>query len=123
MAIDFKLLLEDRPGTLADLLEPLGKAGVNVEGICGFPCEGRGVIHLLVGDPSAARAALAEAGIEIVEEREVLVLPMLDSPGEGGEVSRRLAQSGVNLDLVYMATGTRAVIGADDLGLAKTVLG
>ena len=24
MAIDFKLLLEDRPGTLADLLEPLG---------------------------------------------------------------------------------------------------
>ena len=69
MAIDFKLLLEDRPGTLADLLEPLGKAGVNVEGICGFPCEGRGIIHLLVGDPSAARAALAGAGIEIVEER------------------------------------------------------
>ncbi len=123
MAVDFKVVLEDRPGTLADVLEPLGKAGVNVEGICGFPCQGQGVMHFVVNDPAAGRAALAGAGIEIAEEREVLVVPMSDRPGEGGEATRRLAEAGVNVNLVYLATGTRAVIGADDLDRARTALG
>ena len=123
MAVDFKVVLEDRPGTFADLLEPLGKAGVNVEGICGFPSEGRGVIHFFVDDPTAGRAALVGAGIEIVEEREVLVVPLSDRPGEGGAMARRLAEAGVNVNLVYLATGNRAVIGADDMDRARSVLG
>jgi hypothetical protein len=122
MPIDFKVLLEDRPGTFADLLEPLGKAGVNVEGICGFPSEGRGVVHFIVDDPAAGRAALAGAGIEIVAEQEVLVMPLQDRAGEGAEAARRLADAGVNVNLVYLATGTRAVIGVDDLDRARTVL-
>ena len=122
MAIDFKVLLEDRPGTFANLLEPLGRAGVNVEGICGFPSEGRGVIHLMVDDPAGCREVLDAAGIEIDEEQEVLVVQMADRPGEGAAAARRLADAGVNVNLVYMATGTRAVIGADDLDRAKGVL-
>ena len=122
MAIDFKVTLEDRPGTFADLLEPLGKAGVNIEGICGFPSEGRGVVHFIVDDPTAGRAVLSGAGIEIVAEQEVIVAPMADRPGEGAEAARRLADAGVNVNLVYLATGTRAVIGVDELDLAKTVL-
>lgn len=42
MATDLTLILEDRPGTLADLGEAAGKAGVNIDGLCGFPSEGRG---------------------------------------------------------------------------------
>lgn len=62
-------------------------------------------------------------GIEIIEEQEVLVMPMLDRPGEGGEMVRRVADAGVNVNLVYLATGTRVVLGADDLDRARTVLG
>lgn len=122
MPIDFIVLLEDRPGKFADLLEPLGKAGVNVEGICGFPSEGRGVVHFIVDDPARGRAALSGAGIEIVAEQEVLVTPMSDRPGEGAEAARRLADAGVNVNLVYLATGTRVVIGADDLNRASALL-
>ena len=122
MPIDFKVLLDDRPGTFADLLEPLGEAGVNVEGICGFPSEGRGVVHFIVDDPAGGRAVLAGAGIEIVAEQEVLVVPMSDRPGEGAEAARRLADAGVNVNLVYLATGIRAVIGTDDLDRARAAL-
>ncbi len=58
MAKDLTVVLENRPGTLAELGEALGKAGINVDGMCGFPCEGRGVIHILVEDAGAARIAL-----------------------------------------------------------------
>ena len=36
---DLTIYLEDRPGTLADMSEALGKAGINIEGLAGFPCE------------------------------------------------------------------------------------
>ena len=50
------------------------------------------------------------------------MVPMQNRPGEGGEATRRLAEAGVNLDLVYLATGTRAVIATDDLDRTRTVL-
>ncbi|NIT57181.1 MAG: amino acid-binding protein, partial [Phycisphaerae bacterium] len=37
MAKDLTVILEDRPGTVADMGEALGKAGINIEGGCGFP--------------------------------------------------------------------------------------
>ena len=123
MAMDLTVILEDRPGTLADLGETLGKAGINIEGGCGFPCEGKGVIHILVEDAAAARRALEEAGIEVRDERQVLVLEEIeDRPGALGEVSRRLANAGVNIDLIYLATNNRLVLGVDDLDKARAVL-
>ena len=58
-----KVILTDRPGTLADLGETLGKAGINIDGICGFPCEGKGIIHVLLEDATSARKVLEEAGL------------------------------------------------------------
>lgn len=57
MATDLTIFLEDRPGTLANMGETLGEAGVNIDGGCGFACEGKGVIHILVEDASAAQRA------------------------------------------------------------------
>jgi hypothetical protein len=121
MATDLTVFIEDRPGTLADLGEALGQAGINIEGICGFPCEGRGVGHLLVDDPAAAEVIEA-AGIEVGRQREVIVMPIDNRPGVMGEITRKIAEAGVNLDLIYLATATRAVIGTDDLTLAKQAL-
>ena len=58
MPKDLSVSLEDRPGELARLGEALGNAGVNIEGICAMTSEGRGIIHILVEDAAAARAAL-----------------------------------------------------------------
>lgn len=122
MPWDIAVELENRPGTLAELGEAVGKAGVNLDGVCGIPCEGVGVIHVLVEDPATARDALTQAGITIREEREVLVVDVTDRPGELGELTRRLADAGVNVDLTYLATNTRLVLGVDDLEAARNLV-
>jgi hypothetical protein len=119
---DLTIILEDRPGTLADMGEALGKAGINIEGGCGYPCEGKGVIHILVEDAAAARRALEEIGLEVRGERQVLVLEIADRPGAFGEVSRRIANAGVNVDLVYAAANNRLVLDTDDLDKARAAV-
>jgi len=122
MAMDLTVLLEDRPGTLAVMGESLGNAGVNVDGMCGFPSEGKGVLHILVEDAAAARDALEGAGIEVAGEREVVVVDIENRPGAFGEVARKIANEGINFDLAYLATNTRLVIGTNDLEKTRAAL-
>ncbi len=122
MAKDITIVLEDRPGTLADLGEALGTAGINIDGMCGFPCEGKGVIHVLVDDVTGARHAIEAIGLEVSSEREILLFEAEDRPGMLGEISRKLADSGVNVDLIYKATQSMLVIGVDDLAKAQAAL-
>ncbi len=119
---DLTVFLEDRPGTLADAGEALGKAGVNIEGTCGFPCEGKGVGHILIEDASKARRVLEEIGIEVGEEREVLVLEVKNQLGELGRIARRIANVGANINLIYIASNNRLVLGVDDLDKARSAL-
>ena len=120
---DIMVELEDRPGTLAELGESMGAAGVNIEGIAGFRAGNAGILHVLVEDGDAAKGALENAGARIEAERDVLVLDIANRPGGLGEVARKIADAGVNVDLVYVASGERIVIGADDLGAARSALG
>ena len=126
MAKDLLVSLPDRPGALADMGEALGKAGINIEGLAGFAIEGRGIAHILVEDPAAARAALESAGVKVEGESDVLVMDMTGdaaTPGSMGRAARKVADAGVNLTFGYLATGNRVVIGADDLEKAKAALG
>lgn len=123
MTKNLTVILEDRPGTLADVGEALGKAGINIDGLCGFPCEGKGTLHILVEDGDGARTALEAAGQTIQEMRDVLVVEMENKPGEFGRICRLIAEAGVNINLSYAATQTRMVLGADDLEKARAALG
>jgi hypothetical protein len=123
MTKDLTVILQDRPGTLADVGEALGNAGINIEGLCGFPCEGKGVLHILVQDGEAAIPALEAAGQTVLDMRDVLVIDIADKPGEFGRICRRIADAGVNVNLSYAATQTRMVLGADDLDKARVALG
>lgn len=127
MPKDLTVIVEDRPGTLADLGEATGKAGINIDGMCGFPSEGKGVIHILVDDTEGARRALEGAGLEVRGERDVLILrggvDIVDRPGQTGEIMRRLADEAINVDLVYATWKGDAVIGADDVAKAGEALG
>ncbi|MHA2104724.1 MAG: ACT domain-containing protein [Candidatus Hodarchaeales archaeon] len=118
---DITVILKDQPGTLADVAEALGKANVNIEGGCGFPCENRGILHILVRDPESAKKALKGADFEFTNERDVLVMDVDDKPGELGRICRKISDAGVNLDLFYLATNTRLVLGVDDLEKASSV--
>ncbi len=122
MATDLIIMLEDRPGELAKVGKALGDAGVNIDGLSGVTVAGMGEIHVLVEDSAAAQNALEGAGIQVKAENDVLILDVEDKPGTLGEVAGKLGEAGVNLNLAYLATDTRLVLGADDLETARKVL-
>ena len=118
MATDLTVVMEDRPGTLAEMGETLGKAGVNIDGLAAITTGGKGYVHVLVEDAAAASDALKSAGIEVSEMREVLMPDVANTPGVLGDISRKIADAGVNIELAYVASNSRLVIGADDLDKA-----
>jgi len=122
MSKDLTVILEDRLGELAKVGEALGKAGVNIDGFCGMTVEGRGVVHVLVQDAVKARRALEANHIQVSGELEVLVLEVEDRPSVLGNIARRLANAGVNIQLAYLATSTRLVVGVDDLEKARSAM-
>jgi hypothetical protein len=125
VATDLTVVLRDEPGQLARLGESTGTAGVNIQGMCAFTGEGRGIIHVLVDDEAVERAvsALEEAGLGVVDRREVLVIDIEDRPGSLGELARELAEANVNIELMYTTFGgVRVVIATDDLESARAAL-
>lgn len=114
---DLMVNLANEPGTLARLGDTLGNAGINIEGVCGLvgAAAGGGEVHILVADAQMARDALSDAGIEASAERDVEVVSVIDQPGEMGRHLRKIGDAGVNVDLVYLATSTRLVLGSADM--------
>ena len=128
MTHDVTVILDDRPGELARLGEVAGAAGVNIEGFAAFTGEGKGVVHVLVDDARAQdlHDAFDAAGMGVADAREVFVVTVADEPGALGEVTRRLADSNVNIDLAYTtfttSGGVRLVFGTDDVLNARRAL-
>lgn len=127
MAKDLLVTLEDQPGEGARLGEALGNAGVNIEGLCALMEGGRGAVHILVDDVAGARAALEQAGIAVDAETDVIVSPALpepdlDTPGVFGGMARALAEAGINISLVYIASRNRVVLATDDNQQATRLL-
>ncbi len=98
---EFTLRLANRPGSLARLAEAMGDAGVNIEALAGFGLDGESVINLIVDDHHTARAVLRRLDIRF-EEHEVMTTILPHRPGALGEMARSLADSGVNIDAVYL---------------------
>jgi hypothetical protein len=125
MPTNLTVVLKDEPGQLATLGAATGAAGVNIEGMCAFTGEGRGIIHLLIADDAVERAvaALKNAGMGIADQREVLVVDVTNKPGSLGEFARELAAASVNIELLYTTFGgIRMVIATDDMDSAMTAL-
>ena len=113
---DLTILLENRPGALAEMGETLGRAGVSVEGGGVFLWKGAAVAHFLFDDAAPARETLEAAGIRVLAEREVLVLKLRqDEPGQLGKIGRRMAEAGINIELQYSDHDHNLILLVDDM--------
>lgn len=119
---DLAIQLENRPGALAEMGEALGRARVSVEGGGAWVVGGNGVAHFLFHDGAAARQALEAAGIRVLAEREVLVQRLMqDVPGQLGQLTRRMAQAGVNIEVLYSDHDHQMILVVDDLERGRAV--
>jgi hypothetical protein len=119
---DLTIELENRPGALAEMGDALGRAGVSVEGGGAWIVDGRGVAHFLVADGAAARKALEAAGIRVLQERDVLVQRLNQAePGQLGKISRRMAEAGVNIEVIYSDHDHQLILVVDDIAAGRAV--
>ncbi len=120
--IDLTIEIENRPGALAEMGEALGRAGVSVEGGGAWVVNGVGVAHFLFVDGAAARRALEAAGIRVVAERDVVVQRLRqDEPGQLGKLTRRMAEAGVNVEVLYSDHDHQLVLVVDDVAKGRVV--
>ena len=122
MAYDLTIELENAPGALADVAAAISDAGVNIAAATCLGDGARAELHILVPHAEAARHLLAISHIGVTREREVVVVDVEDRPGVLADLTRRIAQAGVNLDLVYVATRDRVVFGATEIGALRSAL-
>ena len=119
---DLTIALENRPGALAAMGESLGRAGVSVEGGGMFVVGGEGIAHFLFADAAAARQALESAGIRVLAENEVLVQRLRQAePGQLGKIARRMAEAGVNIEVMYSDHDHQLILVVDDLNRGRQV--
>jgi hypothetical protein len=119
---DLMFILPYQAGTLAQLTAALSEAGVNLQGVSGQQFGPEGIIHLLVENAPEAREAAARAGFVVRGEHEVIVADIEDRPGALAALLAPLAEAGIDVSLTYLATGSRLVIGVDDVDKARAAM-
>ena len=119
-AYDFTIIVPHSKGSLANLAEELGRERINIEGLCAVEQNGSAVVHLLTMDKTATTRAIAKVGYKVTKETEVIVERIEDRPGMLGKVTRHLADAGINLTTVYLATDTRLVLGSENISALET---
>jgi len=119
---DLTIVLDNRPGVLAEMGEVLGRAGVSIEGGGAWVVNGQGVAHFLFEDGAAARSALEAAGIRVLKERDVLIQRLNQTePGQLGKISRKMAQAGVNIEVLYSDHDHQLILVVDDITKGREV--
>ncbi len=122
MTVDLVIDIENSPGALAQVAAAISDAGVNIAAATCVGPGDRAELHILVPHAEAVKHALTISHLAVTREREVVVVNVEDRPGVLADLARKIAQAGVNLDLVYIATQNRVVFGAPDLGALRSAL-
>lgn len=126
MATQISVLLENRPGALADLCGVLRSANVNIDAVLLEGSVEFGMIRLHARPVRAAEKALKDAGYQY-RIGQALTLKLTNEPGQLEDVARRLSKAKVNIESLFgtTASGTDApelVLMVDDLAKAKKAL-
>ena len=119
---DLAIALDNQPGALAEMGDALGRAGVSIEGGGAFVVKGEGIAHFLFADGEAAKKALEAAGIRVIAVNEVLVQRLSQArPGQLGKITRRMAEAGVNIEVLYSDHDHQLILVVDDFEKGRAV--
>lgn len=119
-AYDYTIVIPHSKGSLATLAEELGRERINIEGLCAIEQNGNVIFHLLTTDKDATVRVINKVGYKVTRETEVIMERIENQPGALGKVTRRLADAGINLTTVYVATDTRLVLGSENISALET---
>ncbi|MGB8861933.1 MAG: ACT domain-containing protein [Ilumatobacteraceae bacterium] len=123
MSVDIVIEVENKPGALAALAAAVSDAGVNLAAATFTGAGDKAELHILVPFAEPVRHALAITHQAVIaREHEVVVVEVEDNPGVLADLTRKIADAGVNIDTIYVATNNRVVFGSDDIDGLKAAL-
>lgn len=121
----FTVDLKNQPGELARLCEAMADSGINLV-LCATTRGEEGTVAFIADDEAGAETALQQADIGYTM-RPALTIRMENQPGVGAATFRKLAEAGVNADLLLPVRVSDdlffAVICVDDADKARRALG
>ena len=94
------LRLENQVGTLAQITSVCASSGINLIAICAYAVEKSVAVMFVTEDNNEAKRLLSSHGFNVQEE-EAILLSMDNKAGALQRVTDKLAESGIDLVLVY----------------------
>ena len=98
---ELTIVTENRVGALAQICETMGNIGVNISSISAHGYREMGVVRLVTNDEISAKNALEKLGMKVITG-DLLIVKVPDKPGELGKLTRKLANSSVNIEGIYL---------------------
>jgi hypothetical protein len=100
VAKELSVMLENKPGALAELCSRLAEKAVNILGLMAPEQAGTAPVRLVVSHVDVAKKIFDQLGIKYTEH-DVLNVPLSDRPGALGKLTRKLADHNVNVKYAY----------------------
>lgn len=97
------IFLDNRPGTLARVVDALAEAKINIYAVSTSDTVDHTVIRLVVSDYRRALHVFEERGTLVVED-DVLMIEGDNKPGTLAKIAHKLAGAKVNIEYAYLAT-------------------
>ena len=94
------IFVENRPGTLYEITDTLGHAGVDIRAMSIADTKDFGIMRLIVNDIEKAKKALEDNGY-VVSETPVIAAAVFDRPGALTDIMKLLANNGINIEYMY----------------------
>jgi len=94
------VFVENRSGTIYEIIETLGRAGVNIRTMSIADTKDFGIMRLIVNDIESAKKALSENGY-VFSETPVIAAAVFDHPGALTDIMKLLSDNEINIEYMY----------------------
>ncbi|MCK4948573.1 MAG: hypothetical protein KAS60_00585 [Thermoplasmata archaeon] len=118
---EFKVYSDNKRGELAKIAEALAQSSVNIEAIASENSHPESFLRIVTNDVNTTKRALSRAGYKY-DEKNIIVLDLIDRPGELAKLAKRMTRAGVNIESIYLLEKARVAMAVDDLKKAMKVI-
>ena len=120
------VMVENKRGALAEICTKLAEKAVNISGMMAPDQPGLAPVRLVVNHLDTAKKVFDQLGLRYTEE-QVFNVRVSDKPGALGKITRKLADSGVDIRFAYAtilkgAGDANIVVGVSDVEAASKVV-
>jgi hypothetical protein len=94
------IMAKNNIGSLAEVTSVISSSGINLRAICAYAIDDMVAVMFVTEDNNAAKNLL-EMQNYTVQEEEVVLLTIDNTPGSFQRVNDKIAEAGIDLSLVY----------------------